>query len=305
MAKTFHTIKYVFYLLIIVVGTLCTLPLSVRASTVFFSSEQQFPVMVDTQFEVKVILNTEGNSINAIEGEFVYDDEALEIVGINDGSTIITSWIERPTISGSSVTFSGIMAGGFETAINPLTEERLNGEIFSIKFRSGEPSKTELYFTRGQVYKNDGLGSVDQTTLYPFEINVSKDGRSGLTDIVDTERPLVFYPEISTNEYIYDGKYFLVFSTTDKESGINHFEVKEGRSDWKIAESPYLLEDQSLRSYIRIKAIDNSGNVRLAQVHSEQFFPVSIFIIPIVIVIGILSLFFIYFPRKFKKIKVQ
>ena len=305
MTKIFHPTKYLSFFALITVCVVFVLPRCVNASALFFSSDQQFPIMTDNQFEVKVILNTEGKLINAIEGEFVYDDQYLEIVSINDGSTVVTSWIDRPKVNGSSVFFSGIMAGGFGASINPLTEEELNGEIFSIKFRSINPAKSELYFTRGQVYLNDGLGTLDQTTLYPFEISISEDGNSGLGNIVDNERPLVFYPEISTNELIYDGKYFLVFSTTDKESGINHFEVKEGKSDWKVAESPYLLEDQSLRSFIRIKAVDNSGNVRVAQVHSEQFFPVSIFVIPIAVVIGVLSLVFIYFPRKFKKIKVQ
>jgi len=33
---------------------------------------------------------------------------------------------------------------------------------------------------------------------------------------------------------------------------------------WVIGESPYLLKDQGLKSYIYVKAIDKSGNVRTA-----------------------------------------
>ena len=64
---------------------------------------------------------------------------------------------------------------------------------------------------------------------------------------------------------VFEGKYFITFNTQDKQTGIDHYEVKEGNKDWKIAESPYLLEDQKLQSIIKVKAIDKAGNERVVE----------------------------------------
>ncbi len=276
-----------------------------NAATIYFQSDQKFPVLANAEFEVTVFINSSEELINAVEGELVFDDEHLELVGIRDGSSVVTSWIERPKANGSSVKFSGIMVGGFGGTINPLDQTYLDGKLFSAIFTTKSISTSELYLTTGQAYFNDGLGTKAPTLLYPFRVISSETGEVGTNFASDIERPLVFYPQISSNQYIFDGKYFLIFSTTDKESGISRFEVKEGNSDWKVAESPYLLEDQSMRSLVRVKAIDNAGNVRIAQIHSEQFFPVSILVIPLLIVTAIFAFVIFFVPRKFKKIKVQ
>jgi hypothetical protein len=66
----------------------------------------------------------------------------------------------------------------------------------------------------------------------------------------------------------------LVFSTQDKGSGIDYYEVKEESqfllfrllpSKWHRAESPYLLRDQSLSSRIYVKAVDRAGNKQFAE----------------------------------------
>jgi len=58
-----------------------------------------------------------------------------------------------------------------------------------------------------------------------------------------------------------DGKYFLVFSTQDKGSGVDHYEVREGRfGGFSEVSSPYILKYQSLDKKIFVKAIDKFGN---------------------------------------------
>jgi hypothetical protein len=81
--------------------------------------------------------------------------------------------------------------------------------------------------------------------------------------------------ERTTNAFSND--YFVVFNTTDKQSGIDHYEVIEeplnsknlfgwgaATAPWVVAKSPYVLEDQSLNSTIRVKAIDKAGNEYIA-----------------------------------------
>jgi len=89
-------------------------------------------------------------------------------------------------------------------------------------------------------------------------------------------------PIVTTDPNIYDGKYFLVFSTTDKGSGINYYDVAEvpagvvvgEHSPWVTATSPYLLKNQSLSSDIYIRAVNNAGIATIVKVPAR--FPPSI-----------------------------
>ena len=62
------------------------------------------------------------------------------------------------------------------------------------------------------------------------------------------------------------------FTTQDKGSGIERYEIQERRKptidnrSWIVAESPYVLNDQVLHSFIDIRAVDKAGNVRVATV---------------------------------------
>ena len=101
--------------------------------------------------------------------------------------------------------------------------------------------------------------------------------------MIDVTPPEEFTLEISQEPTVFEGKYFLSFATTDKTSGIDHYEVREGKGDWKIAESSYLLEDQSLKSIIRVKAVDGAGNERIAEyLPSRKPFPYWIIILILV-----------------------
>ena len=84
--------------------------------------------------------------------------------------------------------------------------------------------------------------------------------------MIDTTPPEDFKPEIGRDPAIFEGKYFLSFATTDKTSGIDYYEVKEGKRDFKKAGSPYSLEDQSLQSTILVKAVDKAGNERISEI---------------------------------------
>jgi hypothetical protein len=84
--------------------------------------------------------------------------------------------------------------------------------------------------------------------------------------MVDSTVPEEFKSEIGQDPSVFEGKYFLSFSTTDKLSGIDHYEVREGKKDFKIAKSPYVLEDQNLRGKIIVKAIDKAGNEQISEI---------------------------------------
>ena len=94
--------------------------------------------------------------------------------------------------------------------------------------------------------------------------------------MIDTTPPEPFEPQIGQDPKVFEGKYFLSFVTQDRMSGVAHYEVAELRrtllggteekKEWKVGESPYLLEDQSLRSVIKVKAVDKAGNERIEEI---------------------------------------
>ncbi|MBU1877154.1 MAG: cohesin domain-containing protein [Patescibacteria group bacterium] len=91
--------------------------------------------------------------------------------------------------------------------------------------------------------------------------------------MIDVTPPEEFTLEIGQELTIFEGKYFLSFATIDKISGIDHYEVRDGKGDWKIAESPYLLKDQSLKSKILVRAVDKAGNEKIGEIipHEKPF----------------------------------
>ncbi len=88
---------------------------------------------------------------------------------------------------------------------------------------------------------------------------------------------------LTKDDVAFTGNYFIVFSTTDKQTGISHYEIMEEPAEefkhfswggvdapWVTANSPYVLQDQSLNSIIRVKAIDKAGNEYVATLIPDE-----------------------------------
>jgi hypothetical protein len=128
-----------------------------------------------------------------------------------------------------------------------------------------------------KLLRNDGLGSIITTTSTDQVVTVAAPvGVTTLPPLAFSTRfaiPESFTPIIAEDKNVYGGAHFLVFSTTDKGSGINHYEVLEvpagsaiGQNPaWVAATSPYLLKDQTLSSDIYVRAVDNDGNATVAK----------------------------------------
>ena len=123
---------------------------------------------------------------------------------------------------------------------------------------------------------NDGTGTETNTTISNLQFVISGQGPASQPAVVETKDidiPESFEPMVASDPAIFDGKYFLVFVTQDKGSGIDHYEVREGREPFVVAESPYLLQDQNLHKKIAVKAVDRSGNERLITLPPQKPLP--------------------------------
>ena len=58
--------------------------------------------------------------------------------------------------------------------------------------------------------------------------------------------------------------------------------MKEGEGGWKEAATPYVLEDQSLKGIIKVRAVDKAGNERIAEYGVKEPFPYLIIIVILV-----------------------
>ena len=90
-------------------------------------------------------------------------------------------------------------------------------------------------------------------------------------EIIDSDPPEDFRPEISRDQNIFENRWFLVFATQDKGLGIARYEVCEGsKRKCAPAESPYLLKNQKLNKNIFVKAVDKNGNERIAIIPAQK-----------------------------------
>ena len=80
---------------------------------------------------------------------------------------------------------------------------------------------------------------------------------------IDTESPLPFQISVNHSELAFEGEYFITFTAVDEVSGIDYYEVKEGKGDYVRAQSPYVLTNQkSGKRQVQVKALDKAGNFR-------------------------------------------
>jgi len=271
----------------------------VIAAELFFEARNQ-EFTQGEEFLVNVFLNTEGESINAVEGKIVFPD-IVELKEIRDGNSIINFWIERPKVEQAGIIgFSGIIPGGYQET---------KGFVFSVVFRAKASGSGTIEIREAKVLLNDGKGTPANLSISNFQFSISKEvltTQPPVPEIKDLEPPENFKPEIASDPTIFEGKWFLVFATQDKGSGIDHYEISETKrktiretdAKWTEVESPYLLKDQKLRSYIYVKAIDKAGNERVIMLSPryplkwyEKWEIWVIIIVAIVIMYLILSIF--------------
>lgn len=202
---------------------------------------------------LKIYFDTEDNVVNAVSGKLIFDSEFLEVERISDGNSVVNFWIESPKIiKDGEIFFSGIMASGI------VGEKNL---IFELAFKTKTERESTITFEDLTLLKNDGLGTVIAVTKKDFIFEPLTYGGEGIESKTDFTKPESFRPQITRDPNIFDGKFFAVFATQDKGSGISHYEVKEGFwGKYKRAESPYELNNQLFIGDIFVKAVDNEGN---------------------------------------------
>jgi len=257
-----------------------------QAAEVFFDREKN-TMAANQQFELPLYLDTEDQPINAFEGEIIFPSNLLKVKEIRYHDSFINFWIEQPSVQNNKINFSGIIPGGY------LGNKSL---VLSVIFEALEIGQGEISFDNLRVLLNDGAGTdtIVRSSIWNFEINdIEPIILNEIKNIIDKDPPEIFEAILTQVVDIADDQYILIFTTQDKGSGIDHYEIKEGWRDWVVATSPYVLQNQNLDVDIKVKAIDKAGNERLATVKAlyakpwyakTQNFGIIIFVIVLIII---------------------
>ncbi|OGG38054.1 hypothetical protein A2116_00540 [Candidatus Jorgensenbacteria bacterium GWA1_49_17] len=264
-------------------------------------------VGVGEELLVDVIVDVGDETLNAVEGELVFPVELVKVVGVFERDSVITFWLEKPHFDEADgrIKWSGVTPGGFGNVLSPFGLQP--ARLFSIIFEGKNVGTGQIGFGNVRALRNDGEGTLVELTISALTLTVNgKDSKSESKKeefLTDDEPPQEFVPLVTADPTIFDGRWFLIFNTQDKESGIKNYEVLEKRTFldfrfWTVAESPYLLKDQNLRSRIYVKAIDERGNERVTELAPTYPLNWSENVLPWVIMIIILDLI-VLFWRKF------
>jgi hypothetical protein len=245
-------------------------------------------------FTVAVVVDTESESLNAVETTVVFPADLFEFVSSNSGNSVITVWL-RDTSENSegSIIFSGITPGGF-------TQD--DARIIELTFKVLKEGQGIIETKNTELLLHDGLGTPAAVKTENVHVSIVE-GESLLSvNTVDDEDPEDFTPTITSDPDVFNGEHFMTFATKDKGSGVHHFEVKEGLfGRYAVAKSPYRLLHQSQDVKIYVKAIDNNNNERTVIVYpqnKEPWHQNKNVIAGILIVCVLTPLTFLLFTRK-------
>jgi hypothetical protein len=250
---------------------------------------------------VSVRLDTDEASdecVNAVDAVIHYSENVI-LTDVSTGDSIFSMWVERPKIDAvnRTVTFAGGIPNGYCGRV--VGDPRLTNSLVQLIFRSpgfsigpnaGGTSTAKVEFgSETTAYLNDGLGTKADLALFGASIDLSKNPGAELKDpwrdavVTDDIDPEPFSITLHKDEFAFNGKYFIAFNTSDKQTGIDQYQVMEehltdfwtfdwGRADapWIVTPSPYELKDQSLNSIIRVKALDKAGNEHIATLVPDE-----------------------------------
>jgi len=291
--------KKIFFILLF--GALF-LPYSVSASSVYIDAGHRDFFVGDTiLFSVRV--DSEGRNINAAEGDILLDHEAgsVSLTDINTSGSIFSLWLRKPLPSERTthVSFAGGSPGGF------VSEDAI---IFNLVLKLNKTGQVALSPRNIGVYIHDGKGTKDEVRVKDLIINVlPKKLDAEVVDdwssilLNDTIAPEPFEIYLGQDSSVFDGKKFLSFNTTDKQSGISHYEVIEGNLSPVRTNNTYVLQEQSKPVKITVIAYDSAGNAR-ESVYSPAPYAIYYQII-IVLISGILFIILLIFIFRFIKMR--
>src|SRR3989344_450495 len=145
--------------IIIISALIAVIALSADPERVFASnirlSEIKGDIKIGDTFDVSIILDTEGKSINAVSVDLSFPKERIQLISPSIGPSVVSVWINRPEFSNTSglITFEGGIPQGINSS---------SAIVATLRFRAKAPGSAVVKFLdSSRVLLNDGLGTDD------------------------------------------------------------------------------------------------------------------------------------------------
>ncbi len=262
--------------LIIILG--CFLFVAPANAAEFFATASNHNPEIGEYIQVDLFLDTAKEEINALETAVIFPENLLDLVDFSYGNSVINYWVEKPhqTDEHNKIFFSGITPGGFNEN---------SAYLLSLIFKTKNTGRGEIIFSQNKTLKNNGFGTETKSSGKKLSFNIQTglkgDDTENIYKNLDKIPPENFDLFVYEDNNIAPDKKALIFDTIDKDSGVSRYEVLEEKTGhllgwefkigrWTPATSPYVLQDQQMRSNIYVKAIDRAGNERIVSLMTVQ-----------------------------------
>ncbi len=280
--------------------TLLCVPAIAHGARVYVDPDQGTFGLGDT-FIVSIRLETEEACVNAASITLEYPEDTLDLVDFSKGKSMLTLWVDEPTpgVDTGILMFSGGVPGGYcgRIAGDPAQSNILARVVFKVT-QAVEKTAMVRISPSSEVYLSDGLGTRAPVSVGDASFAVV--GYRTLPDNVwlkelegDVVPPEPFEIQVGSTPGFFGGKYYLIFTTVDKQSGVDHYEMYE-RGGWKTVESPLYIRSPLSQDSVQLRAVDKNGNVRLGTFNQETvalgsmtFFDIVTMLIAIVLLFGV------------------
>lgn len=252
-------------------------------------------------FVIEVRVDTEGASVNTVDGSITFSDKLSDISvrELSVAGSAFTIWPRKPSLSekGNVISFVGGVPGG-TTGKNIL--------LFKAIVSVARPSLLSISNSDIHVYANDGKATVLPLKLRftPVKIGEAKDKPvDSWSDIIknDNVPPKPFSVELHKEKDLYNGRKFINFFTIDDGSGLDYYEVKEGQYAAVRSGETYVLNDPKNAKDVTVIAHDKAGNIQVSKLKSSSINWLSVVVVTLALVIIIKIKSIIRFFRRYAK----
>jgi hypothetical protein len=202
---------------------------------------------------VIILVSATTTPINALEGTLTLPSGA-RADKLYIGESVIQTWVEAPRIEEGKIRFAGVIPGGFTGSAVPGSGLTGPAELFSFEIVG---PITPFLLSGGASYLNNGQGTRVMDgggTLPEFFV-------SGSMAQEEDRTPPEFLDVASLQtETLAEGRPILAIDSFDAGSGIDRFEVQEGKGAWSHSGGVYEVQDSWGFSSLSVRAYDRAGN---------------------------------------------
>lgn len=258
-------------------------------------------IVTNHAFSVGVQLSTGGVPVNAFDITLTYPSDVTVFKGYTDEGSIKKTWITSPTDSSGEIHFAGLISGGVDGVYTPDNTKAQAIPLVTLLFTSKSFGEGDFRVVRSDILKNNGMGSSLTHTISNSTIAVLKDSEGSdksAKDTVDTELPEPFDISFIKENNSSGTPALLIFSTIDKISGIEKYQLQLDDDTWQDVKSPLSVTQNIFTKRVTIRALDYNGNIREA--HGEIPGRVSIVWLYVVVLLGIIW-YYLFVVRKNNK----